>query len=140
MAKIEKLLSKDPIGAFEKIESNYLRYFKTMFKLDNSDLDNARIEKIQEEDNLSKEPYLEILPEYTSANGVNAITDDVIVERFANVFVFGKSDITKKFLDFVSKGLIKYPPYGHQIGMMEKAFAGMADILSILSKQSPRTF
>ena len=131
MAKIEKLLSQDPIKAFEKIESNYLRYFKTMFKLNNPDLDEARIAKIQKEDNLSKEPYLEILPEYTSANGVNAITDDVIVERFANVF--GNRDITKKFLDFVSKGLIKYPPYGHQIGMMEKAFAGIGDNDSSLS-------
>ena len=29
--RIEKLLSVDPIGAFDKIKSNYLRYFKTAF-------------------------------------------------------------------------------------------------------------
>lgn len=123
MAKIEKLLSKDPIGAFEKIEKNYLRYFETMFKLNNEDLNNSRIRKIREGDNLSKEPYLEILPEYTSAEGVNAITDDVIVENFRATF--GDEDKTRLFLNFVSRGLIKYPPYGHQIGMMEKAFAGI---------------
>lgn len=123
MAKIENLLSKDPIGAFEKIEANYLRYFETMFKLNNRDLDNARIEMIKNGDNLSKEPYLEILPEYTSAEGVNAITDDVIVNKFSTTF--DNEERTRLFLDFVSRGLIKYPPYGHQIGMMEKAFAGI---------------
>ena len=39
MNKFEKLLDKDPIGAFDKIKENYVRYFKTMYKFENSELD-----------------------------------------------------------------------------------------------------
>ena len=34
--KYEKLLSVDPIGAFDKIKENYLRYFRTMYRFRDS--------------------------------------------------------------------------------------------------------
>ena len=38
----EKLLSKDPIGAFDKIKENYVRYFKTMYRFDNIELNTKK--------------------------------------------------------------------------------------------------
>ena len=67
----QKLLSKDPIGAFNKIKDNYVRYFKTMYRfkdsdLKDSDLNDSKNKELLNGDNLLKEPYIEILPEYTS--------------------------------------------------------------------------
>ena len=68
----EQLLSKDPIGAFEKIKEDYLRYFKTMFrfkddpryKYDGKSLDDRKNEELEKHDNLYKEPYCELTPKY----------------------------------------------------------------------------
>ena len=38
----ENLLQIDPIGAFEKIKENYLRYFKTMYRFSDPDLDQRK--------------------------------------------------------------------------------------------------
>lgn len=34
MKKFEHLFSQDPIGAFEKIEQDYVRYFEAAYKID----------------------------------------------------------------------------------------------------------
>ena len=124
--KFEHLFSLDPMGAFEKIEDDYVRYFEAAFKLKNKVLDKKRIDLLKEGDNMSKKPYLELLPEYSPAENVKSIDD--LAERFKDAF--GDKDTAKTFFEeFIAKGLMnglmdKYLPYGHQIGMMEKAFAG----------------
>lgn len=125
MKKFEHLFSQDPIGAFEKIEEDYKRYFKAAYKISNEKLDEERMEALG--DNLSKEPYLEVLPEYAPATGLSTMDD--LINRFSDFF--GGKECTKEFFeDFISKGLMqglmdRYIPYGHQIGMLEKAFAGI---------------
>lgn len=125
MKKFEHLFSQDPIGAFEKIEEDYRRYFKAAYKISNERLDEERMEALG--NNLSKEPYLEVLPEYAPATRLSTMDD--LINRFSD-FLGGREHAKEFFEDFISKGLMqglmdRYIPYGHQIGMLEKAFAGI---------------
>ena len=121
--KFEHLFSLDPIGAFTKIEEDYIRYFKAAFKLKkNKNLDDKRIKELKKGDVMSKKPYIELLPEYSPA--VNVKSFDDLADKFSHAF--GDKSIALTFFnDFIAKGLMNYLPYGHQVGMMEKAFAGM---------------
>ena len=125
MKKFEHLFSQHPIGAFEKIEEDYRRYFKAAYKISNERLDEERMEALG--NNLSKEPYLEVLPEYAPATRLSTMDD--LINRFSD-FLGGREHAKEFFEDFISKGLMqglmdRYIPYGHQIGMLEKAFAGI---------------
>ena len=136
MKKFEHLFSQDPIGAFEKIEQDYVRYFEAAYKIDKDaykigdmSLDEERVKLLSKDSNMSKEPYIEILPEYAPASGLSNMKD--LVAHFAGPF--GNTELSQTFFeDFIAKGLMcglmeKYIPYGHQIGMLEKAFAGIDD-------------
>ena len=115
----EHLLSQDPIGAFEKIKQDLIRYFSYVYRVNNDELNKERIRRLGEEDNLYKEPYLEILPEYKSVENINGIED--LWKEF--VAAFGDEKISKQFFsDFIKQGLMNYTPYVHQKEMLEKAF------------------
>ncbi len=117
----EKLLARDPIGAVDKMKSNYLRYFKTAYSVRDEKVDKERMAALENGNNLFKPPYLEMQPEYASMEGVNGIDDARIVERFIEAFV-DKTVCEQFFSQFIKKGLMKYTPYGHQMEMMEQAF------------------
>lgn len=127
MKKFEHLFSQDPIGAFEKIEEDYVRYFEAAYKISNKELNKKRIALLNQDNNMSKKPYVEILPEYSPATGLTNMIE--LIDRFKDSF--GSRDLSKQYFeDFIAKGLMrglmdKYIPYGHQIGMLEKAFAGI---------------
>lgn len=129
MEKFEHLFSQDPIGAFEKIEKDYARYFKVAYKIENEELDEKRMEVLLDNHNLTKKPYIEILPEYTPEDGLGNMED--LINHFSGSF--GDKELSRLYFeDFISKGLMKglmdkYLPYGHQIGMLKKAFAGVDD-------------
>lgn len=129
--KYEHLFSIDPLGAFEKIEADYARYFEAAFKLADKDLDKKRMDELKSGTNMSKEPYLELLPEYSPATCIASIDD--LARKFAADF--GDKDKADNFFRlFIAQGLMKglldttkqpvFYPHGHQIGMMEKAFSG----------------
>ena len=129
MEKFENLFSSDPIGAFQKIEDDYSRYFWAAFKLENTGLNEDRMNLLNSGSNMSKEPYIELLPEYSPAEGIQ--TSDDLVALFSNSF--GNESIARSFFEnFISQGLMRglmvnYLPHGHQIGMMQKAFAGIGE-------------
>lgn len=125
MSQYEHLLGVDPIGAFDKIQQDYVRYFENAYHVDNEKVDDMRMEELKSDNNLYKGPYLEILPEYEAykgadGNGINEIEDLAI--EFANTF--GSEAIAREFFGrFIKAGLMGYVPYGHQVGMLRKAFA-----------------
>ncbi|GAA4053454.1 DEAD/DEAH box helicase [Flavobacterium chungnamense] len=125
MNTFEKLLDKDPIGAFDKIKQNYVRYFKTMYKFENNELDAKKNTELEDEskENIYKQPYLEVLPEYTTATlkGVEVKTIEELIPLFSKGFknLIDGDDFIKKF---IKPGLMNYPPYGHQVEMYTKAF------------------
>ena len=53
MKKFEHLFSQDPIGAFEKIEEDYKRYFDVSYKISNEEINNLS----DELNDLQKETY-----------------------------------------------------------------------------------
>lgn len=125
MAKYEHLLGVDPIGAFDKIQKDYVRYFENAYHVDNEKVDDMRMKELKSDNNLYKGPYLEILPEYEAYRGVdgNGISDieDLAIE-FASAF--GTEATAREFFGrFIKAGLMGYVPYGHQVGMLRKAFA-----------------
>lgn len=115
----EHLLSLDPIGAFEKIKENYKRYFENAYKITDENLDKERIGLLEKDDNLYKTPYLELLPEYNSYEGINDIGElaDSFIEEFGS-----EKDSRQFFEDFIKKGLMNYIPYIHQVDMLKKVF------------------
>lgn len=120
----EKLLSKDPIGAFEKIKDNYVRYFKTMYRFDDVELNKKKDEELLKNDNLFKEPLLEILPEYVAAEINEKTISDLedLVNQVAVGFDNNKANASDFLSKFIKPGLIAYMPYRHQVEMFEKAF------------------
>lgn len=121
--KYENLLSIDPIGAFNKIKENYLRYFQTMYRFNDAELDERKNKALQSGNTLFREPYLEILPEYntTSINGVEITSISQISAPLTTAF--GEQTIAEGFIDkFISQGLMSYPPYHHQFEMLLKSF------------------
>lgn len=126
MSEYEKLMGKDPIGAFDKIKENYVRYFKTMYKFQDQDLDERKNAELVDEtkENIYKKPYLEILPEYKTAEIEG--NEDPKIEDFTPLFSKGfdnDDEIGKEFVEnFIKPGLMDYAPYGHQVEMYTKAF------------------
>lgn len=116
----EHLLSQDPIGAFDKIKENYIRYFENAYKITDKNLDKERITLLKKNDNLYKSPYLELLPEYNSYEGINDIGE--LADNFAEAFG-SKADSGQFFEDFIKKGLMNYIPYVHQVDMLKKVFS-----------------
>lgn len=115
----EHLLSQDPIGAFDKIKENYIRYFENAYKITDENLDEERIGLLKKDDNLYKSPYLELLPEYNSYEGIKDIGE--LAEYFTEAF--GSIDVSRQFFeDFIKKGLMNYIPYVHQVDMLKKVF------------------
>ena len=115
----EHLLSQDPIGAFEKIKENYKRYFEIAYKITDKHLNEERIGLLTKDDNLYKSPYLELLPEYNTYEGISNIGE------LAGLFTdaFGSTGVSKQFFDeFIRKGLMDYIPYHHQVDMLKKVF------------------
>jgi hypothetical protein len=121
----EKLLDKDPIGAFDKIKENYVRYFKTMYKFENKELDDKKNAELQDEskENIYKKPYLEILPEYETAKikGEEVKSIDELIPIFSEGFD-NDTDGLNFINGFIKKGLMNYAPYGHQVEMYTKSF------------------
>ena len=135
MAKYEHLLGQDPIGAFKKIKEDYVRYFKTAYHIDDEKIDKMRMAAIEKDDNLYKEPYLEILPEYESYPGIDGLED--LSPEFKDAF--GSIDSACDFFDFIKAGLMAYKPYGHQIGMLKKAFVDGKNVVITSGTGSGKT-
>ena len=136
MAKYEHLLGQDPIGAFDKIKKDYVRYFKTAYHIDDERIDNMRMKEIVKDDNLYKEPYLEILPEYEAYPDINKIEE--LAPEFKDAF--GSEANAKEFFGkFIKTGLMGYKPYGHQVGMLKKAFVEKKNVVITSGTGSGKT-
>lgn len=132
----EHLLAQDPIGAFEKIKEDYIRYFRHTYRIDQKDLNDKRIEKLSKDDNLYKEPYLEILPEYEAVNHITSIDD--LATEFTDAF--SSEEVSQQFFScFIKQGLMNYLPYGHQVSMLTHAFKNKENVIITSGTGSGKT-
>lgn len=110
----QHLFSIDPIGAIENVKEAAIRYLKWAYHIDNNTLDNQRIDLLSQDGNLFQDPYMEMLPEYAPDLNISDIAD--IACNHQDIPWMGE------FFNFIKKGLMNYPPYRHQVEMLDKAF------------------
>lgn len=137
MKENEELLSKDPIGAFDTIKNDYLRYFNTMYQFKDTSLEEKKKDAVKRDGNLSKEPYCEILPKYQSEDKSLSLLCDDSGDYYTRFGVVNK--LPEDFADFIKAGLMDYPPYRHQFEMLCKGFGKGKNILITSGTGSGKT-
>ena len=155
MCNFEQLLSKDPIGAFDKIREDYLRYFKTMYGFRGNDgrylhLDDCKNNELEGNDNLSKELYCELLPKYATKNADMVDLCDPNSDAFD--YPNELTPLPVGFADFIARGLMRddrrtqeyrrfatYNPYFHQFEMLKKGYGEGKNVLITSGTGSGKT-
>ena len=133
--KVEGLLPIDPIGAFQKVKEDYLRYFTTMYKFRENRynyLNEEMSRVLTSGDNLYKEPYCELQPEYAS-DGIPL--REVLRERH----IIDDEALLDIYSEFIETGLMDNPPYNHQVEMLEKAFRDRRNVVITSGTGSGKT-
>ena len=129
-SQTEHLLSKDPIGAFDKIKKDYLKYFQTMYQFKDKKLDDRKSKELEQNDNLYKELYCELLPKYESSN----MEMSKICEEWKCT-----KPLPKDFDKFINAGLMNYPLYRHQKEMLDKGYGEGKNVLITSGTGSGKT-
>ena len=128
----EHLLAVDPIGAFKKIKDDYKRYFKSMYRLRNENLNDRKNALLERDDNLYKEdPFCELQPKYQTA-------DDKTLGQLIQEDV-SLSQQLDGFAEFIESGLMEYKPYRHQFEMLCKGFRDGKNVLITSGTGSGKT-
>lgn len=115
---------KDPIGSFETIKENFVRYVKTAFKTKFESLEEEREALLNEDKVLYRQPWIEPLPEYKSSEKT---INDLSPEDLPGLNET-QQDIFKGLVD---KGLIPgYQLHAHQAQMLKEALSGKNCIIT----------
>lgn len=111
---------KDPIGSFETIKENFIRYIKTAFRTKFEGLEKERYALLNYDKVLYRKPWIEPLPDYVSTN---TPFRDITRETVSNAL--SESEL-KVFKELVSCGLFPADGklYEHQALMLREALSG----------------
>ncbi|ALO16789.1 ATP-dependent RNA helicase DbpA [Salinivirga cyanobacteriivorans] len=115
---------KDPIGSFETIKENFVRYVKTAFKTKFDSLEDEREALLNEDKVLYRQPWIEPLPEYkSSGKTINDLSSEDLP---------GLNEAQQDtFKGLVSQGLIPgYQLHAHQAQMLKEALSGKNCIIT----------
>lgn len=115
---------KDPIGSFETIKDNFVRYVKTAFKTKFNSLEEERENLLNEDKVLYRQPWIEPLPEYrSSGKTIGQLTPEDLP---------GLDESQREtFKGLVSSGLIPgYKLHHHQAKMLKRALEGKHCIIT----------
>lgn len=140
MSTYEHLLSKDPIGAFDKIKDDFLRYFNTMYRFSDIRyrwLEAKKKEAIRQDSTLCKEPYCEILSKY------EGMEDDLgsLCRPGGKYDEVPGNVLPEGFARFVGCGLMNpdITPYRHQFEMLCKGYRDGKNVLITSGTGSGKT-
>ncbi|XBH20415.1 DEAD/DEAH box helicase [Jonesiaceae bacterium BS-20] len=101
----------DPIAASEGMKTSYTRYLSSLLPLTDQRLRHALTSKLQEEQVLSKGPFLESTPAFESGESISDLVTECV--------------LPDKFREFKSRALpLNRPLYRHQVEAIRKARAG----------------
>lgn len=115
---------KDPIGSFESIKENYLRYVTTAFKTKFKSLEDERIQLLNKDKVFYRQPWIEPLPEYKS---YNKSVDELSTSDLPGLNI----DQTNVFKGLVNHGLIpNYKLHAHQAEMLRESLSGKNCIIT----------
>lgn len=110
----------DPIGAFDNIKENLIRYIQTAFAVKYENLNDKRVELLKTPGILYQEPYLELMGEYEKHGKIfKKLTVD---DLYCNL----TDDQLSKFIEFVDCGLFDTDMelYHHQFEMLGSSLSG----------------
>lgn len=111
---------KDPIGSFEIIKENFIRYVETAFGTKFTGIEQERYALLNYDRVLYRKPWIEPLPDYVSSH---KRIDDLTIEDLGNAL---NENEVRTFKGIVKTGL--FPEYGklylHQAEMMKQALKG----------------
>lgn len=117
---------RDPIGSFETIKENYIRYVKTAFRTKFDSVEKEREDLLNRDKVLYRMPWIEPLPDYLSSNKT---IDDLSVEDLNGSL--NKEELVI-FKELVKTGL--FPASGtlhlHQAEMLKEALGGKNCIIT----------
>ncbi|PQB04124.1 DEAD/DEAH box helicase [Aureitalea marina] len=109
----------NPIGVFDKVINGYISYVKTAFGTRHDEFEQNRLNLLNQDATIYRQPWIEPLLEY--ASGPKRIedltTDDLVGFTSQEVHLFK---------EFVKKGLFTgdFPLYEHQYSMLKKSVRG----------------
>jgi len=111
---------KDPIGSFEKIKENFIRYVETAFGTKFSGIESERYALLNYDKVLYRKPWIEPLPDYISSN---KRIDDLTLADLGNAL---NAQETETFKALVKTGLFQstIKLHSHQAEMLQKALQG----------------
>tara|TARA_R110000751_G_scaffold123489_2_gene224385 strand:- start:3735 stop:9791 length:6057 start_codon:yes stop_codon:yes gene_type:complete len=110
---------KDPIGSFESIKENFIRYVKTAFGTKFEGVEKERYDLLNYDKVLYRKPWIEPLPDYVSSGKK---INDLTLEDLGNAL----SEVeAKTFRELVNTGLVgNFPLHLHQAEMLKQALLG----------------
>jgi len=110
---------KDPIGSFETIKENFIRYVKTAFATKFEGIEKERYDLLNYDKVFYRQPWIEPLPDYISSN---KRINDLSADDLGNAL---NEDEIKIFKGLVNTGLIgDFPLHLHQTEMLNQALQG----------------
>lgn len=111
---------KDPIGAFDSIRENFIRYVKTAFGTKFDGLERERYDLLHVDKVLYREPWIEPLPDYMSSEKK---IENLDREDFGNMLSDAQINM---FKSLVQTGLVpaSVKLHHHQAEMLREAISG----------------
>lgn len=110
---------KDPIGSFETIKENFIRYVKTAFGTKFEGLEKERYDLLNYDKVLYRKPWIEPLPDYVSSGKK---IRDLSLKDLGNALNETEANI---FKGLVNTGLVgNFPLHCHQAEMLKQALLG----------------
>ena len=132
---------QDPVGTFESIRDNFIRYVRTAFLIRNSALDEERKQILEDASSSSpalyRNPWIEPVPRYASTRKnfgdlVHGDLQQFCQARSLSLPAAFNDDAFIRFRDLVSRGLFpaNRPLYQHQFEMMIRAICGESLVIT----------
>jgi len=110
---------KDPIGSFETIKENFIRYVKTAFGTKFEGVEKERYDLLNYDRVLYRKPWIEPLPDYVSSGKK---ISDLTIEDLGNAL--SEAEVNT-FKGLVNTGLVgNFPLHSHQAEMLKQALLG----------------
>lgn len=109
---------KDPIGAYEKLQTGIKRYITSAFGTNSPSFEKERAALLNQDGVLFQVPYLEPMPSYKAGKRLSDLTEHELPGL--------TSDGQAAFKEIVGAGLFSggYPLYLHQQRMLTKSLSG----------------
>lgn len=111
---------QDPIGTFDTIKDNFIRYVQTAFKTRFPAIEEERAALLRQAGTFYQEPYIEPMPKYAPAKRISELT----LADLGNPTNFDEQRLTK-FKALALCGLVRdFPLHSHQLAMLRRSLAG----------------